>query len=115
MKLTNKNVEQLSIEKNGYIVWDSEVKGFGVRVNLNSKKTFILKFRVGQGRAAKVRKPVIGTVGVMKVEEARKIARKWLLEASEGNDPKEVDKTNMMLKDFCEHYEEFYDNYSAPT
>ena len=52
MKLTNKNVEQLSIEKNGYIVWDSEVKGFGVRVNLNSKKTFILKFRVGQGRAA---------------------------------------------------------------
>ena len=108
MKLTNKNVEQLSIEKSGYIVWDSEVKGFGVRVNLNSKKTFILKFRVGQGRAAKVRKPVIGTFGVMKVEEARKIARKWLLEASEGNDPKEVDKTNMMLKDFCEVYIQQY-------
>ena len=40
----------------------------------------------------------------MKVDEARKIARKWLLEASEGNDPKEVDKTSILLKDFCNVY-----------
>ena len=43
-------------------------------------------------------------IGVMKVDEARKIARKWLLEASEGNDPKEVDKTTILLKDFCNVY-----------
>ena len=108
MKLTNKNVDQLLADTKSYIEWDSEVKGFGVRVNLNLKKTFILKFRVGQGRSAQVRKPVIGTFGVMKVEEARKIARKWLLEASEGKDPKEVDKTNVMLKDFFEVYLERY-------
>ena len=108
MKLTNKNVDQLLADTKSYIEWDSEVKGFGVRVNLNLKKTFILKFRVGQGRSAQVRKPVIGTFGVMKVEEARKIARKWLLEASEGKDPKEVDKTNVMLKDFFEVYLEHY-------
>ena len=110
MKLTNKNVDQLSADTKSYIEWDSEVKGFGVRVNLNLKKTFILKYRVGQGRSAQVRKPVIGTFGVMKVEEARKIARKWLLEASEGKDPKEVDKTNVMLKDFFEVYLEHYAN-----
>ena len=110
MKLTNKNVDQLLADTKSYIEWDSEVKGFGVRVNLNLKKTFILKFRVGQGRSAQVRKPVIGTFGVMKVEEARKIARKWLLEASEGKDPKEVDKTNVMLKDFFEVYLEHYAN-----
>jgi len=108
MKLTNKNVDQLLADTKSYIEWDSEVKGFGVRVNLNLKKTFILKFRVGQGRSAQVRKPVIGTFGVLKVEEARKIARKWLLEASEGKDPKEVDKTNVMLKDFFEVYLEHY-------
>jgi len=110
MKLTNKNVDQLLADTKSYIEWDSEVKGFGVRVNLNLKKTFILKYRVGQGRSAQVRKPVIGTFGVMKVEEARKIARKWLLEASEGKDPKEVDKTNVMLKDFFEVYLEHYAN-----
>ena len=110
MKLTNKNVDQLLADTKSYIEWDSEVKGFGVRVNLNLKKTFILKFRVGQGRSAQVRKPVIGTFGVMKVEEARKVARKWLLEASEGKDPKEVDKTNVMLKDFFEVYLEHYAN-----
>ena len=62
MKLTNKKVDQLSIEDKNYIVWDSEVKGFGVRVNLNNKKTFIVKYRVGSGRSAKVRKPVIGAL-----------------------------------------------------
>ena len=71
MKLTNKKVDQLSLKEKNYIVWDSEVKGFGVRVNLNNKKTFIVKYRVGSGRSAKVRKPVIGTYGVMKVEEAQ--------------------------------------------
>ena len=104
MKLTNKKIDQLIPDTKSYIVWDNEIRGFGVRVNLNSKKTFILKYRVGQGRSARVRKPVIGTYGVMKVDEARKIARKWLLEASEGNDPKEVDKTTILLKDFCNVY-----------
>ena len=104
MKLTNKKVEQLTTNTKSYIVWDTDVRGFGVRVNLNSKKTFILKYRVGFGRSAKVRKPVIGTAGIMKVEEARRIARKWLLEASEGKDPKEVDKTNILLNDFFDPY-----------
>ena len=104
MKLTNKKIDQLIPDTKSYIVWDNEIRGFGVRVNLNSKKTFILKYRVGQGRSARVRKPVIGTYGVVKVDEARKIARKWLLEASEGNDPKEVDKTSILLKDFCNVY-----------
>ena len=42
MKLTNKKVDQLTIETKSYIAWDSEVKGFGVRVNLNNKKTSII-------------------------------------------------------------------------
>jgi hypothetical protein len=66
MKLTNKKVEQLTTNTKSYIVWDTDVRGFGVRVNLNAKKTFILKYRVGFGRSAKVRKPVIGTAGIMK-------------------------------------------------
>ena len=41
MKLTNKKVEQLTTNTKSYIVWDSDVRGFGVRVNLNAKKTFI--------------------------------------------------------------------------
>ena len=41
MKLTNKKVEQLTTNTKSYIVWDTDVRGFGVRVNLNAKKTFI--------------------------------------------------------------------------
>ena len=39
MKLTNKKVEQLTTNTKSYIVWDTDVRGFGVRVNLNAKKT----------------------------------------------------------------------------
>jgi len=45
MKLTNKKVEQLTTNTKSYIVWDTDVKGLGVRVNLNAKKTFILKYQ----------------------------------------------------------------------
>ena len=38
MKLTNKKVEQLTTNTKSYIVWDTDVRGFGVRVNLNAKK-----------------------------------------------------------------------------
>ena len=44
MKLTNKKVEQLTTNTKSYIVWDTDVRGFGVRVNLNAKKTFILMY-----------------------------------------------------------------------
>ena len=33
MKLTNKKVEQLTTNTKSYIVWDTDVRGFGVRVN----------------------------------------------------------------------------------
>ena len=43
MKLTNKKVEQLTTNTKSYIVWDTDVRGFGVRVNLNAKKNIHLK------------------------------------------------------------------------
>ena len=33
-------------------IWDIETKGFGIRININGKKTFILKYRIGQERRA---------------------------------------------------------------
>ena len=69
-RLTNKIIENLPVQSKGYILWDSETKGFGIRININGKKTFILKYRIGQGRRAKIKKPVIGTFGVIKTEQA---------------------------------------------
>ena len=51
-RLTNKIIENLPVQSKGYILWDGETKGFGIRININGKKTFILKYRIGQGRKA---------------------------------------------------------------
>ena len=69
-RLINKIIENLPVQSKGYILWDGETKGFGIRININGKKTFILKYRIGQGRRAKIKKPVIGTFGVIKTEQA---------------------------------------------
>ena len=103
-RLTNKIIENLPVQSKGYILWDSETKGFGIRININGKKTFILKYRIGQGRRAKIKKPVIGTFGVIKTEQARHIAKQWLVEASQGIDPCELDKDQTTIKDFCDVY-----------
>ncbi len=103
-RLTNKIIENSPVQSKGYILWDSETKGFGIRININGKKTFILKYRIGQGRRAKIKKPVIGTFGVIKTEQARHIAKQWLVEASKGIDPCESDKDQTTIKDFCDVY-----------
>ena len=69
MKLINKNVDQLLAYPKSFIEGNSEVKGFGVRVNLNLNKTLILKYRVGQGRSAQIKKTVIVTFGIMKINK----------------------------------------------
>jgi len=51
-RLTNKIIENLPTQSKGYICWDIETKGFGIRININGKKTFILKYRIGQERRA---------------------------------------------------------------
>ena len=103
-RLTNKIIENLPVQSKGYILWDGETKGFGIRININGKKTFILKYRIGQGRRAKIKKPVIGTFGVIKTEQARYIAKQWLTKASQGTDPCERDKDQTTIKDFCDVY-----------
>ena len=103
-RLTNKIIENLAVQSKGYILWDGETKGFGIRININGKKTFILKYRIVQGRRAKIRKPVIGTFGIIKTEHARYIAKQWLAKASQSIDPCETDKDQTTIKEFCKIY-----------
>ncbi len=116
-KLTKKAVKDMKPAEEAYIVWDTETKGFGVRVNPASKaspdgkKVFIVKYRVGKGRAAAMRKPTIGTFGVFTVEQARDRAEKWLSEARLGHDPaqalkeaSEAPSLDQMLDRYCEEH-----------
>ncbi len=84
-KLTKRAVEGLQCEEKEFIVWDTEIPGFGVRVRPSSgRRVYILKYRTKKGTP---RKPAIGRHGSITAEQARSIARTWLAEVHKGGDP----------------------------
>ena len=65
-------------------VWDSELRGFGVRVRPNGRITFILQYRTNDKRQ---RRRKIADFGVLTVDEARKEAVIQLGALARGVDP----------------------------
>jgi integrase len=86
-KLTKRTVDAAKVEEKRYVLWDSEISGFGLRVSPSGKKTYVLKYRVGGGRAGRVRWAVIGTHGNITPDQARDIARTWAADVAQGGDP----------------------------
>ena len=70
-KLTTKFVNNIKATNEINTYWDETLKGFGLCVRPSGKKTFILKYRIGRGRSAPVRKQTIGTTSVITTEQAR--------------------------------------------
>ena len=87
VKLTKRTVDALKPGAERYTAWDTEIAGFGVRVAPSGKKTYVLKYRVGGGRAARVRWGSIGTHGAITPDQARDKAREWAADVAGGGDP----------------------------
>lgn len=66
-----------------YCIWDSDVKGFRLRVRPSGRKTFELKYRAGRRQ----RLFVIGDYGPFTAEKARKAAENAKHSANCGGDP----------------------------
>ena len=64
-KIIKREVDALRPGANGAeaVLWDSEVKGSGVRVQRGGGKSYILHYRAGRGRGAPLRKLTIGKHG----------------------------------------------------
>jgi len=103
-KLTTKFVNNIKPTNQINTYWDETLKGFALLVRPSGKKTFLLKYRIGRGRSAIVRKQTIGTTSIIKTEQARLKAKRYLLTASLGNDPFEQSNQNTSIKEFCDLY-----------
>ncbi|PCI53108.1 MAG: integrase [Alphaproteobacteria bacterium] len=78
-------------EKDTYI-WDSALKGFGLKITPKGRKVYIVQYRVG-GRGGRTRRVTIGTHGTLTPEQARTLAKNALGQVSSGIDPaQEKDK-----------------------
>jgi integrase len=88
-RITKRSVDALRPAADGreLVLWDSELAGFGVRVQRGGARTFILKYRFGKGREAPLRKLTIGRHGPWTADEARTKAKQLLGEVAHGKDP----------------------------
>ena len=84
-KLNKRTVDALSAPKSGQeFIWDTEIKGFGVRVGASGAKTFVIQYANDEGR---LRRMKIGRFGAMTVEQARDQAKIKLGMVAAGADP----------------------------
>ena len=83
MKLNKTNIEALKPDDKDKFYWDSELKGFGVRVSPKGKKSFLIQYRKG-GRSKRIR---IGEFGHITAFNARRDARILLGQIAQGKSP----------------------------
>lgn len=108
-KITKLAVETMNPTKDGVvgsntILWDTELRGFGVRLGRGGAKSFVLQYRNEHGQSRRV---VFGRFGVLTVEQARRKARELLGEVARGEDPadkKRVKRGGITINEICDWY-----------
>jgi integrase len=86
MKLTQSNVSRLCVLAAGEddkIFFDEEVPGFGLRLRRGGSRKWVVHYRLGGIQ----HRHTIGAASVLTVEEARRKARKVLVDVDDGKDP----------------------------
>ncbi|MDR3472567.1 MAG: site-specific integrase [Devosia sp.] len=104
-KLTKKHLDSLRSEPDrDVLAWDSELRGFGIRLKPTGAATFILQYRNAEGRS---RRLSLGSVHILTPDQARDLAREKLVEVKRGNDPAE-DRRNaraaLTVGELCDWY-----------
>ena len=87
-KITKQLVDLSIVMNQPYFIWDTDVKGFALKVSNAGKKTYIVEYRTAGGRAGSKRRLTIGRHGSpWTAEAARDEARKLLGSVAHGEDP----------------------------
>lgn len=85
-KITKRLVDATAPGSAEIFLWDTELKGFGLRVSPGGRKVFVCQYRLG-GRGSKSRRETVGPFGPLTVEMAREKARVLLARVTDGVDP----------------------------
>jgi integrase len=110
-KLTKTAVEKIQPEPRDFIVWDTEINGFGCKITPKGKRVYFLYYRTTAGRE---RRPSIGVHGQLTCQEAREIASRWRSEVARGGDPSEARRDQRSAETLAEFSERYMTDY-APT
>ena len=107
-KLTKSAIDAAKPQDEDFFLWDNELKGFGLKVAKGGRKSYVCKYRVGNGRSAPTRRMTIGAHGSpWTIEQARSEARRLLGRAANGEDPakeKQEVKKQITVAQLCDLY-----------
>ncbi len=103
-RLTKRAIDALRPSTKDQMVWDDEVRGFGVRVKATGVKSYLIQYRNTYGRS---RRFTLGKHGVLTVDEARRKAKKHLAAVQDGFDPadqRQSDRNSISMAELCDRY-----------
>lgn len=106
-RLTKRTVDAAAKAAARYTVWDSDLKGFGLRVEPSGTKTYVVRYRVGGGRRGTLRQFKIGRAGKLTPDEARDAAKAALAQVEIGKDPqaqRTAARDVLTLSELCDLY-----------
>src|SRR3546814_14117732 len=95
----------VGIKGSNQLIWDNELRGFGVSIGSKGTKSFVVQYRTPLG---KTRRKVIGRYGLMKAEQGRRAARVLLGEVAKGTDHVEEaeQQRGHTIDEICDWYHE---------
>jgi integrase len=107
-KITKRFVDALRPDPNGrdLFFWDSELRGFGIRMKPSGSASFLVQYRTPQGQT---RRYAFSKLGTIAPEEARTKARRLLADVASGNDPsgqRHAARTAPTVAELCRLYME---------
>lgn len=104
-KLTKRFVEGVQPDaKEELLIWDVEIKGFGVRVYPTGRRTYFVQYRNEYHRT---RRKKIGVHGQVTTEQAREMAKSILGDVAKGEDPSKETRERKLkasMSDLCADY-----------
>lgn len=105
VKITKRIIDAFEVsDASQDFLWDSELRGFGVRALRSGLKTFIVQYRSVEGVKRRIN---LGRFGVLTLDQARDRARAKLGEVASGLDPAvklhELRKT-LTVAEMCDWY-----------
>jgi integrase len=104
-KLTKRFLDKLKPHANrDLFVWDSELRGFGLRMKPSGAASFLVQYRTPQGRT---RRLAFARTGTLTPEEARAKAKRLLAETEAGGDPsaqRHEAREALTVTELCDRY-----------